>query len=810
MQTTISDFYATPPLPQNAAKGIHGKLKRMHEASNALAYIAETGGRTKKPAKHLIDWESPHYLVWKADSQFATKQITNLPQDVAAALWNQYVSRWEKYINKSGQSRSANIWLRKRVAMITNAVGKLPVHIDQISNEVRRQSLAESLANQCYDLMVTGAEQGATAEIIHKEISQIAERWGYVVSLPAQRLIRLENETLEEHAARADEHFKLAAIARMITAEWWERKLEITHRRFCEHCRIMLGKVRKGVSAYLSEKAKRQFKERQISSRLALSQMLARNEITEEEVELLQAVDASISNPENRRVELMVRLRGFETVAEENGMMAGFITTTCPSRFHAFKTGRKGEVFPNSKYAGTTPRDAQKHLTDTWARLRSFLGRRKIPIMGFRICEPHHDATPHWHMLLFFKPEHEHIITWAFAKYFSEKDRDELNLTDEDFRKSAVAVSRASTMSIMPTKKWMKQFEKQTKGMSEKDIAEYWATFHDHCDEAFATVRKRVKARMEYVPIDPERGSATGYIAKYISKNIDGHKVELDEESGEAASDSATAVVGWASEWGIRQFQQVGGPSVTVWRELRRLETDTEKENRLAAKKENRPYTLEMAPWNEVQAVHDAMEQARLAACASRWDMYIDAMGGPFAKRDLRPVSIHYTFQENKIGEDVKKVRGVQHLLNVIETRKEGWVITKKGSCSGSKAFGQGDSRAAWSSINNCTERSKNDLNEAERAVIDHLAATGRDISERELREICAGRPVTQANGERLKLRQTENGISLDISIPQHQSGAFLLPPNFKLSDINTPPPPQPAPGADIDPSREYWERRKP
>ncbi|WP_317929941.1 hypothetical protein [Halioxenophilus sp. WMMB6] len=58
------------------------------------------------------------------------------------------------------------------------------------------------------------------------------------------------------------------------------------------------------------------------------------------------------------------------------------------------------------------------------------------------------------------------------------------------------------------------------------------------------------------------------------SENIDGHGIDSDSY-GFDAKDDVTRIEAWASTWAIRQFQKIGGASVTVWRELRRLDAQT-------------------------------------------------------------------------------------------------------------------------------------------------------------------------------------------------------------------------------------------
>ncbi|KGK68060.1 replication endonuclease, partial [Vibrio vulnificus] len=144
---------------------------------------------------------------------------------------------------------------------------------------------------------------------------------------------------------------------------------------------------------------------------------------------------------------------------------------------------------------------------DIWKLMRSTLNRLGVRFYGFRVAEPQHDGTPHWHLLLFVEPKHYDLMVQTMRDYAMREDREEKGATEHRFTE---------------------------------------------------------------VKIDPAKGSATGYIAKYISKNIEGSDLD-GGVYGEDPKDAAARVDAWASCWGIRQFQQLGGCSVTVWRELRRL-----------------------------------------------------------------------------------------------------------------------------------------------------------------------------------------------------------------------------------------------
>jgi hypothetical protein len=315
-----------------------------------------------------------------------------------------------------------------------------------------------------------------------------------------------------------------AMVARAICALWWRRVLRRQVARSVERNAIALGFVHKRADVYVSQESYRRRKMQNASNAAMLEATKATNEWAQEYT-LAELASVSVSSRDIRRNELIIRLKGFEEFAARRSHDALFVTLTCPSRFHArLHTGEENR----NHVPELDPREAQGYLRTVWARIRAKLHRSGIAPYGFRIAEPHGDGTPHWHFVLFVDPA----------------------AGGREVAPGFVGPPVPARVAI------------------ERAFRAYGLA--DSPDEPGAQ-----EHRLAFVPIDRERGTATGYAIKYISKNIDGFRVgewKIDDDlAGDATLNLAPRVEAWAATWGIRQFQQIGGPAVGIWREFRRV-----------------------------------------------------------------------------------------------------------------------------------------------------------------------------------------------------------------------------------------------
>ncbi|MBA4286402.1 MAG: hypothetical protein C0434_12830 [Xanthomonadaceae bacterium] len=343
---------------------------------------------------------------------------------------------------------------------------------------------------------------------------------------------------------------------RMTTPKWWRA---VTRKRWAqlrEYEAIQSGQVHARAGLYVSREMMEWARRRRSDNREMLAEMVAISD-TGDSLPLIEAIDASVSNPAIRCTEMMTRNAGLEFVAECRGDDAIFVTWTLASRYHSH-VWRDRFVAENPRYRGASPREGQRRLAELWDGFVRAARRRSIRWYGSRFVQPHHDGCPHWHMLLYVAPD------------------------------------RRAELEALLTE---------------------WA-LTDDAHEPGALERRCV---IEL--IDREKGSAVSYVARYIARAIDGRSLDALSDTDDdghreetAPADAVERVTAWAYVWGVRLFQFVGTPPVTVWRELRRV-------------REPDPKAAGGA-W--------ALERLREAADAGDFGEFIDLMGGPNTPRKLQ------------------------------------------------------------------------------------------------------------------------------------------------------------------------------
>ncbi len=441
------------------------------------------------------------------DTSFILEKLELIPSGFLFYIKDQYSKLYEK----SGR-QAANLYLLN-IAELANSYA-LPLNWDDDS--IASHSRASARAS----------------EAISSSSASSMEKLGKL-----KRHLETFGLQLPEAANEA------GLFLRLSDEKWWHKHLRKIHARNTESLALAINMVNRFHHKYASNTAVARIKRQKELTEKYLSSNILINE-NNQEFTLLELQGFSVGNPVNRRNELMCRIAGFEQYSKKQGHAGVFMTMTCPSKMHA---SLSKSCEKNKKYNGTLPNQAHQYLCNVFAKIRAKLHRDNFKPYGFRVVEPQHDGTPHWHLLLFMPESQVPKVTKIFEHYTLEMDGDE-------------------------------------KGAK--------------------------KYRFDMKMIDPQKGTAAGYIAKYISKNIDGYKLDTDINGGDAKS-AAERILTWAKTWGIRQFQQIGGPSVSVWRELRKLKPQD----------------------------HDIKEFVE-AADQGDWAKFTNLMGGHDITRKTQPVNL--------------------------------------------------------------------------------------------------------------------------------------------------------------------------
>lgn len=538
----------------------------------------------------LPDWLAP--VVERSNAIFLGRyraQAANLAASFPRSIDQHLRQGWEQRLGKrfsetnGSPVAAANSWIN------TLGVDLKHAKLTSAYDEQRIRDHAENYAKLCSRMRPVddGLRQVTPARALEKR-EEFARHIG--IEPPAGKNVTLAG-----------------AMMRLEDQIWWRRQLRKAWTRAAENNMRELGIICKAKAPYASTEAveHRQGRARRMREWMQSSVMV--NEAGEQ-LELLDIAEKSLANPALRRGEFMCRMRGFEEIAKDLGHVAEFVTLTAPSAFHATHSGGQ----PNERHQGReTVRDAQAWLCKMWARSRAKIKRLNLTVYGFRVAEPHHDGTPHWHLVLFCRPRDADTLRLIIGGHWEADYKDELKYSDGTPNETAR------------------------------------------------------EARRQFKRIDPGQGSATGYIAKYVSKNIDaagGIGDEQSDETGQSVRSGIQRVATWASAHGIRQFQQIGGPPVGLWRECRRQRS----------------------------AVADVdIERARKAADRGDWRAFIYSLSHEHIRAGRR-TAVKIARQErapftqetpslNVYGEErPPRIIGIRCASAIVITRKHTWRIEKK------------------------------------------------------------------------------------------------------------------------------------
>jgi hypothetical protein len=395
------------------------------------------------------------------------------------------------------------------------------------------------------------------------------------------------------------------------------------------------GEIGKHKQLYCTDKLVENFKDRQDRNQL----MLRKKRIStgSETLQLYKAWESSTSNPVNRHAELMTRARGMEEYAKELGYSCLFLTITLPSKYHP----------SSSKYQGYGVRDGLTLLNTDFNTFRTgFCKNNKIPSMGLTNTEPHKDGCPHLHKLVFLPESYIERFVDAYSSIALSIDGDE--------------------EGARPLDGYDHFSDGHYKYLENGEIV--------LCDKKDEGSIPLCGARFKAVKIDFNRGSAAGYLVKYVTKSLG---YDIDGEDHKVVDDVNYRIRAWASCYAIRQFDFFGLPPVVYWRENRRMsqmptpslqgffgsQTGSDLIDDLVNTSEDADYCAYLKSISSVKVDWKSYDNDGV--------LFVDKTSNSFKKSAL-PLRTLKEERLNKYGETVTKIIGLEYFVINDEGYKPG------------------------------------------------------------------------------------------------------------------------------------------
>ena len=569
-------------------------------------------------------YQYPRKMLSQIDLACINTHFLTFPTEIHSVLWEQYC-----LIHNQLGSQHANLFIQTldKGKWMAGKITFNKDHLAEKTHKVIQKAIEESRLDYGY----RNDKHGNT---VNRQGDRIGtQSYDYTVLRDGVNAAKkvFESESLSSPTGKTH----ASTIARMIDPDVWERKLKQRSKQQDEQIIRDKGRIFRDGEVYSSDRNVNQFIEMQKDNQ----EFLKRQRVISDqgdELSLAEIAAKTVANPAHRRTEMMTRMRGTEEIAKAMGFTCLFITLTAASIFHpkrfiktkssnqadqsdhpnsplprppqgegGGKRHQQGYFIDNPNYQpiltikdkdgktqkiANTPKVSHEFIKRIMNRSIAKFKRDDINYMGYKVVEPHHDGTPHWHLAFFVHPDQKAQVIEIFTHY-----------------------------ALM-----------------------------EYGDEKGAQQRRVVIKDYE-----AKKGSVTGYMAKYISKGISGRDVGEDYESGLDAEDSTIRLLAWKSLWGIRQFSFFGSPSVTVWRELRRIREPV---------------------------ASPSLETIRLAADEGHWDLFIKYMQVNFVQIETIEVKDKDgRLKKNKYGEVIERILGLKieglSGLEIIRTRFKQWFL---------------------------------------------------------------------------------------------------------------------------------------